>query len=103
MSLSTSPADPAPGLDGPLLTGAVGLPPRADVVVVGGGIAGLASAAGLAEAGASVVVLEAEPDLGLGESGLGPGQLLPGTHDRALQVSVEKILAFWRPKTLEIR
>jgi glycine/D-amino acid oxidase-like deaminating enzyme len=44
-------------------------PARADVVVVGGGLPGLAVAAGLAEGGASVVLLEAEDHVGAGASG----------------------------------
>ncbi|MCC6624076.1 MAG: FAD-binding oxidoreductase [Deltaproteobacteria bacterium] len=44
-------------------------PERADVVVIGAGFAGLSSAAGLALAGADVVVLEAEPVPGAHSSG----------------------------------
>jgi len=38
--------------------------PRADVVVIGGGVAGLAAAASLADRGARVIVVEARPHLG---------------------------------------
>jgi squalene-associated FAD-dependent desaturase len=38
--------------------------PRADVVVIGGGVAGLAAAASLADRGARVIVIEARPHLG---------------------------------------
>jgi isorenieratene synthase len=46
------------------LPNAAALPHRPHVVVIGGGIAGLAAAAGLAERGVSVEVLEREPNLG---------------------------------------
>ena len=50
---------------GPIgMLSAAGLPQRPHVVVVGAGIAGLAAAAGLAERGVSVEVLEREPNLG---------------------------------------
>src|SRR5687767_13041482 len=38
--------------------------PEADVVVIGGGVAGLSAASSLAERGARVVLLEARPELG---------------------------------------
>ena len=50
---------------------------RADVAIVGGGYMGLSSALHLAEAGRSVVVLEAE-DIGFGASGRNGGQANPG-------------------------
>jgi glycine/D-amino acid oxidase-like deaminating enzyme len=50
---------------------------RADVAVVGGGITGLSTALHAAEAGAAVVVLEAE-DPGFGASGRNGGQINPG-------------------------
>jgi isorenieratene synthase len=46
------------------LPNAAALPQRPHVVVVGAGIAGLAAAAGLAERGVTVEVLEREPNLG---------------------------------------
>ena len=60
-------------IDTPALAGHHG----ADVVIVGGGFAGLSSALHLAEAGKSVIVLEAnEP--GWGASGRNGGQVNPG-------------------------
>ncbi|MCB0944798.1 MAG: NAD(P)-binding protein, partial [Mycobacterium sp.] len=53
-------AHPAP----PGLAHANALPTTPHVVVVGGGIAGLAAATGLVERGISVEVLEREPNLG---------------------------------------
>lgn len=50
---------------------------RCDVVVVGGGFTGTAAALAAAEAGASVVLLEAET-IGFGASGRNGGQLIPG-------------------------
>ena len=61
-SLWTATANPTP--DCPPLAGAV----QADVVIIGGGFTGLSAALHLAEAGKSVVVLEAETP-GWGASG----------------------------------
>jgi glycine/D-amino acid oxidase-like deaminating enzyme len=62
------PAPPTPPLDGVT---------HADVAVVGGGITGLSTALHAAEAGAKVVLLEAE-DPGFGASGRNGGQVNPG-------------------------
>ena len=64
-------ATPAPQT--PVLDAAV----RADVAVVGGGITGLSTALHAAQAGAAVVLLEAE-DPGFGASGRNGGQVNPG-------------------------
>jgi glycine/D-amino acid oxidase-like deaminating enzyme len=45
------------------------LPDRCDVVVIGGGLAGVSTALHLAEGGTDVVLLEAQPHVGLGASG----------------------------------
>src|SRR5580698_3427886 len=50
---------------------------RADIAVVGGGITGLSTALHAAEAGATVVLLEAE-EPGFGASGRNGGQVNPG-------------------------
>ena len=50
---------------------------RCDVVVIGGGFTGIAAALAAAEAGANVVLLEAE-EIGHGASGRNGGQLIPG-------------------------
>jgi glycine/D-amino acid oxidase-like deaminating enzyme len=50
---------------------------RADVCVIGGGFTGLSAALHLAEAGASVAVLEAA-EVGSGASGRSGGQVIPG-------------------------
>ncbi len=57
----------------PELTGAN----RADVCVIGGGFTGLSAALAAAEAGMSVILLEAET-IGFGASGRNGGQLIPG-------------------------
>ena len=74
-SLWTATAGPAPST--PPLDGEA----AADVVVIGGGFTGLSTALHLAEAGVSVVVLEAESP-GWGASGRNGGQVIPGLkHD----------------------
>lgn len=57
------------------------LPESADVVIVGGGLAGLASAMYLAEAGARVVLLESRLRLGAGMTGRSAGLGLIGIGD----------------------
>jgi glycine/D-amino acid oxidase-like deaminating enzyme len=51
-----------------------------DVVIIGGGIAGLSTAQSVARAGASAVVLEAHPALALGASGKNAGILCAGIN-----------------------
>lgn len=70
-SLWTATANPAP--ERPPLEGAA----EADTVVVGGGFTGLSAALHIAEAGQSVVLLEAETP-GWGASGRNGGQVNPG-------------------------
>ncbi len=50
---------------------------KADVCVIGGGFTGLSAALAAAEAGYSVILLEAE-NIGFGASGRNGGQLIPG-------------------------
>lgn len=57
------------------------LPASADVVIVGGGLAGVACALFLAEGGARPVLLEARDDVGRGGSGRHPGILFGGTGE----------------------
>jgi glycine/D-amino acid oxidase-like deaminating enzyme len=56
-------------------------PAGADVVVVGGGLAGCAVAALLAEEGVDVALIERRADLGLGGSARTAGLCLPGLAD----------------------
>ena len=80
------PAPATPPLDGSR---------RADVAIVGAGFSGLAAALHLAEAGASVVVLEAgEP--GWGASGRNGGQVIPG-----LKWDPDEIVAMFGPEAGE--
>ncbi|WP_375691170.1 NAD(P)/FAD-dependent oxidoreductase [Pseudooceanicola sp. LIPI14-2-Ac024] len=69
----------------PALSGEV----TADICVVGGGYTGLSTALHLAEAGMSVVLLEAQR-VGFGASGRNGGQL--GSGQRQDQMSLEKIV-----------
>lgn len=59
--------------------GAEALRQKVDVVVVGGGLAGLAAAWFLAEEGTRVTVLEAGPAIGGGAAARSPGHLVFGT------------------------
>ena len=61
---------------------------RADVCVVGGGFTGLAAALASAEAGYSVILLEAE-QVGFGASGRNGGQLIPGLRWTMAEIEQE--------------
>ena len=68
---------------------------QADVAIVGAGYSGLAAALQLAEAGASVIVLEAgEP--GWGASGRNGGQVIPG-----LKFDPDELIAMFGPEAGE--
>src|ERR1700693_1824337 len=68
---------------------------QADVAIVGAGYSGLAAALQLAEAGASVIVLEAgEP--GWGASGRNGGQVIPG-----LKPDPDEVVAMFGPEAGE--
>jgi glycine/D-amino acid oxidase-like deaminating enzyme len=77
------PAPPTPPLEGRV---------RADVCVVGGGFTGLSTALHLAEAGASVVLVEAE-EPGWGASGRNGGQVNPG-----LKPDPDEVERDWGPE-----
>jgi gamma-glutamylputrescine oxidase len=70
---------------------------RADVCVVGGGYTGLSAALHLAQAGRSVVLLDAQR-VGFGASGRNGGQL--GSGQRVEQDKLEKSLGIERAKRL---
>lgn len=63
------------------------LPLRADVAVVGGGLAGLTCALRLAQSGVDVVVLEASSELGQGAAGRGSGMAHLGLCEHPIQLA----------------
>ncbi len=67
----------APGSDATDPADFIDAPPRADVVIVGGGYTGLSAARTLARSGATVVLFEAG-DVGSGASSRNAGQVLTG-------------------------
>jgi glycine/D-amino acid oxidase-like deaminating enzyme len=77
-----------PMVEAPQLAGEI----RADVAVVGGGYTGISAALSLAEAGARVVVLEAQT-VGYGASGRNGGQVIPG-----LKLDPSEMIAKWGEK-----
>jgi glycerol-3-phosphate dehydrogenase len=76
---------------------------EADVAVVGGGVVGCATALALARRGADVVLLEAEPDLGLAASGTNSGIVHTGFDSPPGELETELILrsAELRPPLFE--
>ncbi len=62
---------------------------RCDVVIVGGGIVGLATARALAEAGEGVVVVEAEPRIATHQTGHNSGVIHSGLYYRPGSVKAE--------------
>lgn len=83
--LPTSPADACPWA-GPGLDGEGDLPAAAEVAVVGGGLVALRVAAGLARAGARVVLLAPDPDLSSAAE-RGSGLVLGGWDDNAWRLT----------------
>lgn len=67
--------------NGPRRAAPPALPARADVLIVGAGLAGCAVAALLAEEGVDCVILERRAGVGLGGSGRAAGGALPGLAD----------------------
>lgn len=87
-------------LDAPALPGPEALPDRTDVVVVGGGLAGVSAAWFLADAGAEVVLCEALPAVGLRHSGrtlgLVDNALLEHPHRTVKALGDERAAALFR-------
>ena len=87
----------------------LGIPPLAtlplhavDVVVIGGGVAGLSAALSARAAGAQVLVLEREPILGYGATGRNAGILSAGINMGFADLSADSPgAAFW-PETTRI-
>jgi gamma-glutamylputrescine oxidase len=69
------------------LASSTNLPDRVDIAIIGGGIAGLAVAAELAEGGASVALLEARDDLAASISGRDAGLALTGLGDNPYRLT----------------
>lgn len=85
---TATPRDPCPPLRGDT---------RADVCVVGGGYTGLSAALHLAQAGRSVVLIEAHR-AGFGASGRNGGQV--GSGQRLDQITLERLLGPGRARAL---
>jgi glycine oxidase len=66
---------------------------RADVAVVGGGVAGLAAARELARRGLGVVVIESASDCGTGASGAAAGMLAPQSEAESADELFELLCA----------
>jgi glycine/D-amino acid oxidase-like deaminating enzyme len=62
------------------------LPEKAEVVVIGAGLTGVAVALFLAEGGAHPLVLEARADVGRGASGCCPGLVFPATTEPPIRL-----------------
>ena len=75
-SATANPRRPQPPLAGDV---------TADVCIIGGGLTGVSAALRLAEAGASVVLLEAT-SIGAGASGVSGGQMIPGFRHGAVEL-----------------
>src|SRR5262245_46192347 len=73
----------------PIETSQLGENITSDVAIVGGGYTGLSAALSLAEAGAQVVLLEAQA-FGYGASGRNGGQVIPG-----LKLDPSEMVAKW--------
>src|SRR5215467_13420160 len=75
-----------------------------DVIVIGGGVAGLSAANGACSTGASVLLLEKEAHLGLGATGRNAGILSAGINMSISDLSPEsKEAAFWPRTTALLR
>jgi glycine/D-amino acid oxidase-like deaminating enzyme len=77
-------------------------PPRVDVAVIGGGVAGLSAAIGARSAGARVLLLEAEMELGHGATGRNAGILSAGINMGLADVPAGSAPAAMWPATTEV-
>lgn len=76
--------------------------PTCDIIVIGGGIAGLSAALSAQEAGARVMLLEREPMLGYGATGRNAGILSAGINMHIVDLPLDgPEAAFW-PETTQV-
>ncbi|HCI82473.1 MAG TPA: hypothetical protein DHW02_22590, partial [Ktedonobacter sp.] len=76
--------------------------PTCDIIVIGGGVAGLSAALSAREAGANVMLLEREPMLGYGATGRNAGILSAGINMHIVDLPLDgPEAAFW-PETTQV-
>ncbi len=94
--------DPAAAVELQLPPFAAVAPDTADVVVIGGGVAGLSAALSARKAGAQVVLLERETMLGYGATGRNAGILSAGVNMSILDLPPESPEAALWPETTRL-
>ena len=76
--------------------------PTCDIIVIGGGVAGLSAALSARQTGASVMLLEREPMLGYGATGRNAGILSAGINMHIVDLPLDgPEAAFW-PETTQV-
>lgn len=76
--------------------------PTCDIIVIGGGIAGLSAALSARKAGASVMLLEREPILGYGATGRNAGILSAGINMHIVDLPLDGAEAAFWPQTTQV-
>ena len=76
--------------------------PTCDIMVIGGGVAGLSAALSAQQTGASVMVLEREPVLGYGATGRNAGILSAGINMHLVDLPLDGAEAAFWPETTRV-